>query len=247
MVAAVAGLSLVFLGDTAAAINAERQLAARTREASNLEATPATYIGGFPYLGALVTGQIPLVEVHALDVEVPELGLVNAATVLRDVDVSTAQVWSGDFSGASASTLSRSISLDGVALGRLLGMDDISISNPKNISPSGGQSAEAELTGTIPGDETPTTVEVSLRLEGAMFYMRPDTTDQRIAEAFSYQVDTRRLPLPARATKVSMRGGTISFEVQRREVTLRDRSLSPLEIDGHFDEAGRITGEQEPQ
>ncbi len=224
-------------------MHAEHSLAQRVQDAARLETSPNVYIGGMPYLGALVTGEIPLVEVGVMDVEVPRLGMINAATTVRDLTVAPQQVFSGDFEGGKASTISRSISLDGVALGRLLDMTDLSIANPDNISPSGGTAAEAELTGTIPGAEEKSTVQVDLRLEGPMFYMRPSNApDAATEQAFSLELDTRSLPLPEQATMVSLRGGSISFEVQRRNRTLSNGQLSPVEIEGEFDETGKENG-----
>ena len=158
---------------------------------------------------------------------------VNASTVLRDITVTPEQVVNGDIEGAPVSTYSRGISLDGVALGRLLGITDLSIANPDDISPSGGTSAEAELTGTLPGDAHKSTAKVTLRLVGPEFRMQVyDTDDERLQKAFSLNFDTRQLPLPAQATAVKMQGGTISFEVQRRNIKVQLAQLSPLEIEG---------------
>ncbi|WP_347307264.1 DUF2993 domain-containing protein [Corynebacterium sp. SA-MJD20WY100] len=237
---AVGCVGALWLADSAVAMHAEHAVSARVEELTRLETPPDVYIGGLPYVAAAVTGTVPLLEVRSSDVEVPQLGMVNAQTTLRDVHITPQQVWTGDYDGAVASTLSRSLSLDGVALGRLLGMTDLNINNPNNISPSGGNSAEAELTGTIPGDELPTTVQVELRLEGPMFYMRPiDAPEGHVHDAFYLELDTRRLPLPAQATKVSLRGGTINVEVQRRNVELHLDLLSPLEIDGDYDKDGK--------
>lgn len=243
-VGAVAGLltlgGAAWVTDTVAAIRAEQSVSERVAAAAELETAPSVYIGGIPYLGALWTHEIPLLEVRALDVEVAQLGMVNAATTLRDVTVTPEQVWSGNIDGATASTLSRTITLDGVALGRLLGITDLSIANPTDISPSGGSASEAELTGTIPGDSEKSTVIVSLRLDGPYFRMTPvDAASPHVRDAFSLDLDTRRLPLPAQATMVSLRGGSISFEVQRRNVTIATAGLSPLEIDGAFDSEGK--------
>lgn len=241
VVAALAGavsvLGAAWLTDSVAAMHAENAMAHEVQDTAQLQSLPSVYLGGIPYLGALFTHTIPLIEVNEQDVEVPVLGMVNAATVLRNTTVSNKQVLSGDLEGATVSTLSRSISLDGVALGRLLGMNDLSIANPTDISPSGETSAEAELTGTIPGENKKTTVEVDLRLVGPMFHMTPQDSDDlsdRARTAFSLQLDTRQLPLPAQATKVSLRGGQITFEMQRRNVTLTNGQLSPFEIAGEF-------------
>ncbi|MFH0411656.1 DUF2993 domain-containing protein [Corynebacterium sp. L4756] len=228
--------------DTGFAIHAEHTLAQQVKAEAQLENTPQVYIGGMPYLGAAVTPdhEIPLIEVNALDIEVPRLGLVNASTTLRDVEVSPDQLFSGNFSGAAVSTWSRAISIDAVSLGRLMNINDLQIANPKNISPTSGTSAEASLVGTLPGDEEATTVEVTLRLVDEMFIMTPvDAESEEVHEAFSYELDTRLLPLSAQATAVRLQGGSITFETQHRNTTLDVSELSPVEIDGRYDSEGR--------
>ena len=104
------------------------------------------------------------------------------------------------------STWSRAISVDAVSLGRLMGINDLQIANPKNVSPTSGTSAEAELVGTLPGDEEATTVEVTLRLIDEKFVMTPvNAENDRVADAFSYSLDTRQLPLSAQATAPACR------------------------------------------
>ena len=175
--------------DTGFAMHAEHTLAQQVKAEAQLENTPQVYVGGMPYLGAAIMPdhEIPLMEVNALDIEVPRLGLVNASTTLRDVQVTPDQLFSGNFTGASVSTWSRAISVDAVSLGRLMGINDLQIANPKNISPTSGTSAEADLVGTLPGDDESTTVEVTLRLIDEKFIMTPvNAENDRVAEAFSY-------------------------------------------------------------
>lgn len=246
VIAVAAAVGLAWLADSAVAMHAEHTMSQDVKDSSRLEHSPSVYIGGMPYLAATLTKEVPLIEVSVLDVEVPQMGMVRANTTLRDVTVTPDQVLSGDYTGAEVSTLSRSISLDGVAFGRLLDMTDLSIANPKNISPTGGRSAEAELTGTAPGQEDKATVVVTLRLVGEIFEMRPTAvTDMpegadkdAIIDAFTFDLDTRDLPLPLQATAVFLSGGSISFETQRRETVLDPRQLSPVEIDGDFDSEG---------
>ena len=228
--------------DTGFAMHAEHTLAQQVKAEAQLENTPQVYVGGMPYLGAAVmpSHEIPLMEVNALDIEVPRLGLVNASTTLRDVQVTPDQLFSGNFTGASVSTWSRAISVDAVSLGRLMGINDLQIANPKNISPTSGTSAEADLVGTLPGDEKATTVEVTLRLIDEKFIMTPvNAENDSVAEAFSYSLDTRQLPLSAQATAVRLQGGSITFETQHRNTTLDVSQLSPVEIDGRYDSEGR--------
>ncbi|MDN6137474.1 DUF2993 domain-containing protein [Corynebacterium sp.] len=228
--------------DTGFAMHAEHTLAQKVKSEAQLENTPQVYIGGMPYLGAAVLPdhEIPLMEVNALDIEVPRLGLVNASTTLRDVQVTSEQLFSGIFTGAKVSTWSRAISVDAVSLGRLMGINDLQIANPKNISPTSGTSAEAVLEGTLPGDEESTSVEVALRLIDEKFIMAPvNPENDKVAQAFSYSLDTRQLPLSAQATAVRLQGGSITFETQHRNTTLEVSQLSPVEIDGRYDSEGR--------
>lgn len=230
---AVAVVAGAWLADSTVAMHAEHQVSQRAKKTSRLEDSPNVYIGGLPVSAAFFTKEIPYMEVQSTDVEVPKLGMVNASTTLRDITIRPEQLFSGDFEGSPVSTYSRSISLDGVALGRLLGITDLSIANPDDISPMGGPSAEAELTGTLPGDTHKSTAKVTLRLVGEHFHMKVyGTDDERLHKAFGLNFDTRQLPLPAQATSVKLQGGSITFEVQRRNITLKAAQLSPLEIEG---------------
>ena len=237
--AAVTGVVLaMWLADSAVAMHAEHTVAQKAKASSQLDNTPDVFIGGVPFTAAALTKEIPYIEVNSSDVEVPKLGMVNASTTLRDITIRPEQLFNGDLEGSPVSTYTRSISLDGVALGRLLGITDLSIANPDDMSPAGGSSAEAELTGTLPGDTTKSTATVTLRLVGPEFRMSVyGTDDERLQKAFSLVLDTRELPLPSQATSVKLHGGSISFEVQRRNITLKTTQLSPLEIDGSEEKA----------
>lgn len=237
--AAVAGVVLTaWLADSAVAMHAEHTVAQQAKTSSQLENTPNVYIGGVPFTLGALTKEIPYLEVKSSDVEVPKLGMVNASTTLRDITIRPEQLFSGELEGSPVSTYTRSISLDGVALGRMLGITDLSIANPDDMSPTGGTSAEAELTGTLPGDNTKSTATVTLRLVGPEFRMSVyGTDDERLKKAFGLVLDTRQLPLPSQATSVKLHGGSITFEVQRRNITLKTAQLSPLEIDGSEEKA----------
>lgn len=237
-VAAVIG-GAGWVTDSVAALRVERAISQQVEENAHLDTSPSVFAGGAPYLQALVTGEIPRLNVNALDVNVEGLGMVNASTSVAGMLVSPGQVFSGEIEGAPAELISRTISLDGVALGRLLDMTDLDIANPYNISPTGGVSSEAQMTGTPPGFDVPVTVIVDLRLVGPMFHMTPralvdvpeELTD-RAREAFTYSLDTRRLPLSGQASSVTLSGGSIYFEAQRHNVTVRVDDLSPLDRTG---------------
>lgn len=235
-----------WLVDSLAAARFERTISREVQDAARLDVSPSVNVGGFPFLMSLTTGEIPSVDVHALDVDVADLGMVNATTRISEVTADRDQILNGDISGATARSFTRTIRLDGVALGRLLDMTDLDISNPYDISPAGGTAAEAQLTGTPFNQREAATVIVDLRLVGNEFRMTPrelvdapaDQTpaeEQAIRDAFTLTLDTRRLPLAGRASTVNMSGGSIFFEAQRFNVPIRMSALSPVEVTGPGD------------
>ncbi len=233
-VAVIAGVG--WFVDSVAATKVERGISRQVEQQSRLDVSPSVSAGGGPYLPAVLTGEIPRLSVEALDVTVEGLGMVNARTELAGLDVSPGQVLGGNIDGVPAELISRTISLDGVALGHLLGMTDLDIANPYNISPTGGVSSEAQMTGTPEGFDEPVTVVVDLRLVGPEFRMTPrelvDVPEERAdaaREAFTYSLDTRRLPLSGQAASVTLAGGSIYFETQRHNITVRLSDLSPID------------------
>lgn len=224
------------LTDTAFAVRAERNLSHTVAEYGNLEVDPAVYFGGTPFTQALITGEVPFISVDSRDVDLPEFGLVNARTEAVEVQLTPEQVLSGTIEDAPATLITRRVSFDGVALGAQLGMTDLDIAHPKNISPSGGTSAEALLTGTPEGFEEPVSVLVELRLEGSLFRMTPTTRidvptgkEDAARKAFTWEIDTHKLPLGGRALRVSLQGGSIYFEAQARNVVINTHNLTPVE------------------
>lgn len=233
MVAALAAAALA--ADTAAAANAERALAASAGGDARLSAVPGAYIAGFPFAQVAVTGKVPRVSVSALDAEVDGLGVVNASAEAFEVKVAPERAAAGDFSGSRASMVRRNVRLDGVAFGALLGMTDLDISHPYDISPGGGPASEAQLRGTVPGTDSPSTVVVTLRLTDGIFSMRPsllvDTpegAEDEILAAYTLDRDTRDLPLGGPADLVQLSGGSIEFSRQRLNTTLGGDDLLPL-------------------
>ncbi|MDO5512372.1 DUF2993 domain-containing protein [Corynebacterium sp.] len=235
-----------WLIDSIAASRVERAISRDVEEAARLDVSPRVSIDSAPYLTSLVTGEIPAVSINALDVDVADLGMVNAQTRLGELRVSPRQVLTGDISGVPARIFTRTIRLDGVAFGRLLDMTDLDISHPYDISPGGGPASEAQLTGTPFDQREPSTVLVDLRLKGNEFHMTPteiidapaDQTDAEAAairEAFTLTLDTRMLPLSGRASMVSMSGGSIYFEAQRLNVSVAMSALSPVAVSGDDD------------
>lgn len=232
--AAIAGT--VWVVDSIVAMRVEARLSRAVEDSAELTTSPDAFVGGNPYLAAALTGEIPTLSVNSLDLSVEGLGIVNARTELAGVEVTPRQVFTGDFEGAPTELYKRVISLDGVAFGQLLDITDLDIANPYDISPGGGVASEAQLTGTPPGFTDPVSVIVDLRLQGPMFRMQvrelvdvPAGREDEAVEAFSYELDTRDLPLSQQAALVQVSGGSIVFETERQAFPLRLRDLAPLD------------------
>ena len=89
-------LIAAWVADACVAMHTEHKVAQAVKANSRLDNTPDVFIGGTPYVWAAASKEIPYLEVKALDVEVPKLGMVNASTVLRDITVTPEQVVNGD-------------------------------------------------------------------------------------------------------------------------------------------------------
>ncbi|AKK11809.1 putative DUF2993 family protein [Corynebacterium uterequi] len=229
------GVGGAYLVDSVAAIRVESRLSADIEASAGLPTSPDVYIAGTPYLAATATGEITRITVNSLDVPVDGLGIVNARTELANIKTTPEQVLSGNLLGSHAELMKRIISLDGVAFGNLLGMTDLDIANPYNIAPSGGVASEAQLTGTPDGFDEPVSVIVDLRLVGPEFRMTvtdvldaPQGRTKDAVEAFTYTLDTRRLPLAGQASLVQVIGGSLYFEAQRYHVTVQPDVLAPV-------------------
>lgn len=240
--AAVIGLGLAgYLADTALAMRAEHALSTHAAELGELSTAPAAYVGGLPW-----GNRIPRISLDALDVPIASVGVGNASLELIDVTLPRASATPEHLPGANASLVRRTISLDGVAFGQLVGMTDLDIASPYDISPSGGSTSEAKLTGTLPGSKETVTVIVTLRLEGTEFVMRPSQlidvpaplTDNAVA-AFTLRRDTRDLPLGGPADQVQLTGGSIQFSRDRINTVLQPSDLTPLVRDASTDQATR--------
>ncbi|WP_080796618.1 LmeA family phospholipid-binding protein [Corynebacterium pacaense] len=228
--------AVLWVADSVFATRAERHISESIAEEADLETSPRVYAGGAIYLSSLVTGTLDTVTIDMLDVDVPGIGMVNASTVLDSVTVTPAQVLSGDLNGSAVELFSRTLRLDGVALGSQLGITDLDISNPLDVSPTGGSASEAQLSGTPTGFAEPVAVVVTLRLVGSEFHMTPvslvdgpdGTTLDDVVGDFTWSIDTTQLPLANRVNAVKMMGGSIYFESQARNVIVSTRELSPL-------------------
>lgn len=223
------------LADSAVAMSVEKHISDQTRQQSKLQATPRIYVGGLWYTLTYATGHIPTMSVDVLDVDVPQFGVVNARTSIKDIDVARRQVLSGNIQGGEAKLITRTLSLDGVALGQHLHMTDLNISNPYDVSPGGTAAAEVQLQGTPQGFAKPVTVKGTLRIQGHTILLTPtevdegaDPHDERALHAFTWSMDSRKLPMPTQASRVYVQGGMIYLESEQRNIEVKDSDLSPI-------------------
>lgn len=234
VIAVIAGVLWVL--DLSLAARAESRLSRAIAESAQLDNSPRVHAGGSIFTTSLFTGELDSVSIEMLDVDVPGVGMVNATSEVQAVQVSPEQLLRGDLEGTTAELFSRTLRLDGVALGAQLGITDLDIAHPFDVSPSGGRAAEAVLTGTPPGATEPVSVLATLRLLGPEFRLTPvelvdapaGTQLGDVEGAFSWRVDTRQLPLADRAMSAYLAGGSIHLQSQARNVTLSTRELSPL-------------------
>ena len=237
--------TLGWLVDTGISTTFEPRLSTQLEDSFNLSVEPAVYIGGFPYLLAAATGDIPMMSSEVLDVDVPGFGMMNSRTELRTIEVTPEQVFSGDYTGADVEIAKRTLRLDGVALGAQLGITDLDITNPKDISPQASPQAQAQLKGTPVGFDQPVVVLVDLRIHDAEITMRPvsiiDSPDMeqaqdpesvrtKIMNSFTWSVDSRDLPLLKQASQVVCGGGSIFISSELRQVQFRPELLSPVGV-----------------
>ena len=168
------------LADTAVASQVERTLAPAGAEAQ-VTATPFALSG--------VSGRIPRLTVRRTDADIPGPGVGTASVELFNLELDTPKdALHGEIVGANARLVRRRIRLDGVGFGELLGITDLDIANPYDIS--------------VPGADQPATVIVTLRLADGVFHMRPsqllevpDGDEQAVLDGFTFDLDTRTLPL----------------------------------------------------
>lgn len=215
LAAAAAAVIALGVADTAWASWDEAQLASDGETA---------YISGFPHALSKVTGEIPRITVERLDAEVPNAGVGTLGVDVVNYDTNAKQ----------ADSVRRRVRLDGVGFGSLLGVSDLDMANPFDISPAGGAASEAQLTGTFPGTDEPATVVVTLRLVDGVLHMRPSLLvhapagqEDAVLRGATLNLDTRELPLGGPADKVQLMGGSVELSHERFNTAVTEEDFSP--------------------
>lgn len=192
-------------------------------------------VAGFPYVAHALAGKLPRVSVEQLDADLPGGGVGTIGIdVLDYVPDDPAQLLSGDFGAGEAGLARRRLRLDPVGFGEWLGVSDLDLANPYDISPAGRSASEAQLTATVPGLGTRETAVVTLRLDQGVFKMRPSVLidvahedEDAVVEAFTLTMDTRELPLGGPADKVHLVGGSIEFSRDRINTDVDGADFEP--------------------
>nr|WP_246858249.1 LmeA family phospholipid-binding protein [Corynebacterium sp. sy017] len=217
------------------AVVAEKAISDDVQHTAGLDIAPHVRVGGVPFSAGFAQNKLKEVSIGISDISVPTFGLVRANTVLTEVAVDRNHILNGQLEGSTAQLISRTIGLDAVAIGSLIGIHDLELSNPYDISPSGGTASEVQLRGTPAHYEKPVTVTASLRLIGSAFYLTPTTLiagdehkKAEIFKTFSLTFDTTTLPMGDQASYVYLSGGNIYFQSQKRNVTITKDDLSPI-------------------
>ncbi|WP_299574790.1 DUF2993 domain-containing protein [uncultured Williamsia sp.] len=242
--------------DTAIAINAERSLARAFVEPTNgnrgLPFEPEVTISGFPAFRSVADGRYSSIGITARAVPVyagdsctvKDPCHADLRTRLRDVRVPAASISNPFPQGAvfmEVGSATASTTLDSVAMGRLLGIDDLTVNTPAPEGAAGGggpqdgllsRTSGVLLTGSVspgpgrPDEKVSVTVDLStvggaLRLSATGFYDGPEEhSDTTVAEAdraavlkrFSATVPGLPMAWGATATSARSSGSDIMIE-----------------------------------
>ncbi|MDO5730185.1 LmeA family phospholipid-binding protein [Corynebacterium sphenisci] len=245
-IAALAAAALLLAAaDTGLAAHAEHGFAGRLGEDVALPGEPWVGLGGAAYASSLVTGRWSSIKVRARDVAVPGLGLVTVESGAVNARVPASAVFTGDFERTATKKFFTSVQLDAVALGGLLGVDDLLIQNLEDISPAGGWETEAILRATPPGAAGPATVAVKLRIRDGVVLLLPyevidapaGAAASATLDAFRLTLGPGRLPLGGRPTRIYVSGGSIHVESERLHTTVTPADFLPLADAGRGDGA----------
>ncbi|MDU0479894.1 DUF2993 domain-containing protein [Staphylococcus chromogenes] len=234
---AVLLVTSALLADYGLAMRAERRIAADTQRHARLDVSPHVNIGGMPYVSNMLRTETPTLSAEVSDITVPGFGLVSARTDVTDLTLTPEQVRTGRLEAVPAKLLTRTLRLDGVAMGTFLHITDLDISNPYDISPSGGPASEVQFTGTPEGFTSPVTVIAALRISDTTVSITPRTVvsapsgrEADAMRAFTWSIDSRLLPMPTRTNRVYCQGGSIYFESEQRHLVIDASDLSPISI-----------------
>lgn len=219
--AAVVAGTFLFV-DGVVATNTERNVSAELQRLEGLDIKPAVTMSGTPFIVSTLGGSIDSIRTEMIDVQEEGFGLVNKKSEAFDVEVPPAQILSGNLQDMTAKRLVYTVRLDGVALGAQLGMTDLDIANPDDISPSASPSAEALLTGTPPGASEKQQELVKLRIVDGVVRFQPVSGN----DAFSWEISSEKLPLTGRASHVFCGGGSIYIESELRDVRFDTEGFS---------------------
>ncbi|WP_259158387.1 DUF2993 domain-containing protein [Corynebacterium sp. ES2715-CONJ3] len=228
LISVVAAVLLAWAGDTALAARTERRLA------EHLPAGTEVYVGGFPFVGNYVREDIPDMYIAFNDINYPPWGLLRISQNFLGVNTTVERLNQGELAGSMAKQVRTRINVDAVSIGAALGIPDVELMHPYDISPRGGDSAEVVLRGTPEQIGQRYAVLAHIRLDNGVFQLiphhlidAPPGVDTELLAPFRWSFDTRELPLPQQADAVAYSGGSLVFECTQRSVPVEVGPLYP--------------------
>ncbi|WP_075727392.1 LmeA family phospholipid-binding protein [Corynebacterium aquilae] len=231
--------------DTGAAITAEHAASEAIRAAEPAGAqsvTPRVSFAAPSFLLSARKGKLAHIEVRLIDVPTETFGPITVTTSGHQITGSSADIRAGHLDGLDAHDVTRSASLDAAAVGKILDMDDIDISNPDDVSPSAAARAHVRLSGTPAGCSSPATIIADLRVTAQTIHITPTTVethptcsafngndDTAVKEKFTWSAPGSTLPIVGNIVSFLVRGGSLFLESQNPHPTHLNPQLFTVE------------------
>lgn len=241
--------ALLVTADAGFAAHAEQSLSEQIRKTANLEMTPYVSIAGKAYTSSFFTGKWSSVNSRIRDVEVPGFGLVSLEYGAVNVQIPKESVWSGQFGESKTKQYFTKLGLDGLSLGRKMGLSDLVIQPLEDSSPAGGWETEALFEATPKDWKTAAKVAVKLRIVQGDVIITPidivatpkgseatslgdpeelsEADRKTVLETFSLTLRGDDIPLGMPATRIFVSGGTVTIEGEQIMCTVSPANFMP--------------------
>ncbi len=245
-------VGLAVLADFGACMVAEYRIARQLRTEANLPTDPKVQVHGF-FVSQYFTGNIRAITVRTTDLNAEGFGLVSVTSSAEHLKITPKQLLSGKYDHAPTKSYHSTLRLDGVALGKRLGMTDLIIANHKDMSPLGQWETEADLTGTVDGFEAPATVHVRLRIDNGDVWLLPESVisgpvdhksdveapateipadvQKELMEGFKLTLIPGLLPLRTPPTRIYVTGGMVNIQTEELWTKTSVSDLAPQSND----------------
>lgn len=130
IIGAMIAVALFILTDFSAAAYCEYRLSSELREHNDLGSDPEVTLQSVPFAWAAVRGEVPRIEIRARGVHSAEKRNTSVEATLRGVEISAAQLFSGDYDNVKVESILGRMRIDVTELGQSLGIPDLEIVPP---------------------------------------------------------------------------------------------------------------------